>query len=216
MDGGRTEGVVIGWTIKSHGEMSVSIDSELAALDRRMTSLRIDYERFFAGDLKVPPLAARRELEQFLRRLGNEELERASDRFRLQALEGRYNALRELWEKRLVAREQGRSLAGRPVVAEAPKGAAPAAGEAGVDAAGPADVKPRRRVDFSPLFERYCQARRSLGEDVSKLRYEKFEELVLRQAEEIRRKTGSKKLVFEIQTHEGKVRLIGRPAPAKG
>jgi hypothetical protein len=195
--------------------MSVSIDSELAALDRRLTSLRIDYERFFAGDLKVPPLAARRELEQFLRRLGNEELERASDRFRLQGMESRYNALRELWEKRLLARELGRSLSGRPAAPEPPREAAPAAG-APVDAAGPADVKPKRRVDFSPLFDRYCQARRALGEDVTKLRYEKFEELVLRQAEEIRRKTGSKKLVFEIQTHEGKVRLIGRPAPAKG
>ena len=51
--------------------MAVTIDSELAALDRRMTSLRIDYERFFAGDLKQAPLVARRELEQFLKRLGN-------------------------------------------------------------------------------------------------------------------------------------------------
>ena len=195
--------------------MAVSIDSELAALDRRMTSLRVEYERFFAGDLKQPPLAARRELEQFLKRLGNEEVERAADRFRLQSMVGRYNAMRELWEKRLAAREQGRRLAARLVPAEAPQ-AVEAPAEGAVDAAAPADVKPKRRVDFSPLFERYCAARRSLGEDVSKLRYEKFEELVLKQAEEVRRKTGCKRLVFEVQTQEGKVRLIGRPAPAKG
>jgi TolA-binding protein len=196
--------------------MAVSIDSELAVLDRRMTALRIDYERFFSGGLKQPPLAARRELEQFLKRLGNEEVERASDRFRLQTIESRYNALRELWEKRLQAREQGRTSAGRPAGDPAATAQAAAPEAPAVDAATPADVKPTRRVDFSPLFERYCTARRSNGEDVSKLRYEKFEEQVLKQADEIRKKTGCRKLVFEIQTQDGKVRLIGRPAPAKG
>src|SRR5262249_18866965 len=152
------------------------------------------------------PLAARLELEKFLKRLGNEEVERAADRFRLNSIENRYNSLCELWEKKLQAREQGRTLGGRilPEVAPPPASVVP---EGAVDAAGPADVKPRRRVDFSPLFERYCTARRSVGEDVSKLRYEKFEEQVLKQAEEVRKRTGCRRLVFEVQTQDGKVRL---------
>ena len=55
-------------------------------------------------------------------------------------------------------------------------------------------------------------AREALGEDVSKLKYERFEEAVRRQAEEIRKKTGSARLVFEVQTADGRVRLVGRPA----
>jgi hypothetical protein len=51
---------------------------------------------------------------------------------------------------------------------------------------------------------------------VSRLKYDKFEEQVRRQAEEIRRRTGSTRLVFEIQTVDGKVRLVGRTAPTKG
>jgi hypothetical protein len=81
------------------------------------------------------------------------------------------------------------------------------------DAPASPSVKPRSRVDFTPLFRRYVDARQALGEDVSKLKYEKFEEAVRRQAEEIRRKTGSSRLVFEIQTADGRVRLVGRPAP---
>ena len=80
------------------------------------------------------------------------------------------------------------------------------------DAATPSSVKPGKRVDFTPLFQRYVAARQALGEDVSRLRYEKFEESVRRQADEIRRKTGSSRLVFEIQTTDGRVRLVGRPA----
>ena len=66
-------------------------------------------------------------------------------------------------------------------------------------------------MDFTPLFRRYVEARQALGEDVSRLKYEKFEEAVRRQAEEIRRKTGSSRLVFEVQTTDGRVRLVGRP-----
>jgi len=116
-------------------------------------------------------------------------------------------------------REQGRTIAGKPILHEAPpppSAEAAAADAARVDTPAAADVQPKRRVDFSPLFTRYCQARSAIGEDVTRLKYEKFEELVLKQAEEIKRRTGCKRLVFEVQTQEGKVRLIGRPAPAKG
>jgi hypothetical protein len=86
------------------------------------------------------------------------------------------------------------------------------------DAPATPSVKPKSRVDFTPLFQRYVAARQALGEDVSRLKYEKFEESVRRQADDIRRKTGSSKLVFEVQTTDGKVRLIGRPVTpgAKG
>ena len=74
-------------------------------------------------------------------------------------------------------------------------------------------------MDLRPLFERYCAAREALGEDVSRIRYERFEDLVKKKAAEIRKVTGAGRLVFEIHTVDGRVRLIGRPAgsrPAKG
>jgi hypothetical protein len=209
--------------------MVATIDGELSELDRNMTSLRIEYERFFAGDVKQQPLPVRRRVEEILKRLGNSEIEKPADRFRLQAVQSRYNAMREVWEKRLVAREEGRSTLGRrpaPLVTQEPapkvtKEPAPKASEEPALPA-PGDVSPsgsveaKRRVNFAPLFERYVAARQSLGEDVSKIRYEKFEELVRKQAEEIRRRTGSTRLAFEVQTVDGKVRLIGHPAAPKG
>jgi hypothetical protein len=227
--------------------MAVSIEKELNDLERGITSLRIEYERYFGGETKRPPVPARRALEATVRRLENTEIEKAAERFRLQTLQSRYTAFRELWDKRMQAREEGRTGPARhpvpaalpaPGASAAPKKAAPAAGldvaallaaaEAAVernapapapaapappapDAAGGASVKPKSRVDFTPLFQRYVAAREALGEDVSKLRYEKFEEAVRRQAEDIRRKTGSARLVFEVQTADGRVRLVGRP-----
>jgi hypothetical protein len=233
--------------------MAVSFDRELNDLDRGITTLRIEYERFFGGELRRPPVVGRRALEDTLRKLGNSEMEKAAERFRLQTLQSRYNAFAELWDKRMQAREEGRTgpihrvvhVASRAGATAAPDtasagkaaakkphasavpdvaallaaaeravgGSAPAAAQpAHPDAAPPSSVKPRNRVDFTPLFQRYVAARQALGEDVSRLRYEKFEESVRRQADEIRKKTGSSRLVFEVQTTDGRVRLVGRPA----
>lgn len=226
--------------------MGVSIERELSDLDKGITTLRVDYERFFGGELKTPPLPARRAIEATLRRLGNSDIEKAVERFRLQSLQSRFNAFAELWEKRLQVREEGRPSPSRRAaalsVSAGPSSAPPArtasapAGPADVavllaaaeaaagrrapapgsapprDASAPPSVKPRSRVDFTPLFRRYVEARKALGEDVSRMKYERFEEAVKRQAEEIRRKTGSSRLVFEVQTTDGRVRLVGRPA----
>ena len=195
--------------------MAVSIARDLDLLDRSIASLKLDYERFFSGDLKVPPLPAHRSVEQVLRRVGNVSLDKAEERFRLQALQGRFTALSELWEKRLVAREEGRGrvrpqIRVRPVERPAP---APSS-----DAGPAASVKGFGRGDLRSLFERYCAARAALGEDASRLRYDRFEELVKKQAAEIRRATGATRLAFDVQTRDGKVRLVGRSlqTPTKG
>lgn len=225
--------------------MGISIERELNDLEKGITALRVDYERFFGGELKAPPVPSRRALEATLRRLGNADVEKAAERFRLQSLQSRFNSFAELWEKRLQLKEEGRTGPVRRLARTAPaapvepkKGRTPAAAagpadvaallaaaEAAVgratpspvpapsrDAAAAPSVKPRSRVDFTPLFRRYVEARQALGEDVSRMKYEKFEEAVKRQAEEIRRKTGSSRLVFEVQTTDGRVRLVGRPA----
>jgi len=192
--------------------MPATIENELAVLERGLRALQVEYERFFTGDLKLPPNDTRRRMEDLLKRLAGVNVEKAAERFRLQNIQSRFHSLTELWEKRLVARAEGKPVGGRPPRARK-EAAAPAKGP---DADASTSVRRRERSDLMPLFQRYCDARRAMGEDVSRLRYERFEELIRRQASEIRRATGSKRLVFEIQTLDGKVRLVGRPAPSKG
>lgn len=204
--------------------MPVSIERDLDLLERSLTALRVDYERFFTGELRTPPAAARRRIDDLLRRVGNVEVDRAAERFRLQALEGRYTAMAELWDKRLAAKEEGRGLFRVPRALQAaaapPASPPPAYRPRSISSDGDAStsVKAIGRGDMKSLFDRFCAARAAAGDDVSKLRYDRFEVLVRKQAAEIRRATGATRLAFEIQTREGKVRLIGRPlpAPAKG
>ncbi len=195
--------------------MAVSIARDLDLLEKSITALKLDYERFFSGDVKVPPLPARKSVEQVLRRIGNAPVEKVAERFRLQALQSRFTAFSDLWEKRLLAREEGRGpvrLVPRARLVE------PGAPRPAGNASAPGSVKGSGRGDLRSLFERYCDMRAAAGEDVSRLRYDRFEELVKKQAAEIRKATGATRLAFDVQTRDGKVRLVGRSlaAPTKG
>jgi hypothetical protein len=153
-------------------------------------------------------------VEQVLRRVGSVPVEKVAERFRLQALESRFTTFSDLWEKRLLAQEEGRG----PVRLARPRPAEPEAAPPDGDVSAPESVKGSGRGDLRSLFERYCAARAAAGEDVSRLRYDRFEELVKKQAAEIRKATGATRLAFDIQTRDGKVRVIGRvlAAPTKG
>jgi hypothetical protein len=198
--------------------MPVSIERDLDLLERSLKALRIDYERFFAGGLKTPPVAARKKVEEILKRVGNATVDRAAEQFRLQTLQGRYTAMSELWDKRLSAREEGHRLFQVPKGVQAPTPPPVQRPRSVADGSVSKSVKAGVRGDMKPLFDRFCAARAAAGEDVSRLRYERFEELVKKQAAEIRRATGATRLAFEVQTRDGKVKLVGRPlpAPAKG
>ncbi len=177
--------------------MPVSIERDLDVLERSLTALKVDYERFFTGELRTPPMAARRKVDELLRRVGNVEVERAAERFRLQALQGRYTAMSELWDRRLAAKEEGRGLfrviRAAPAAAAVPPPEPPARRPKSVssDGEGSTSVKAVGRGDMKSLFDRFCAARAAAGEDVSRLRYERFEDLVKKQAAEIRRATGA-------------------------
>src|SRR5664279_5638562 len=145
--------------------MAVSIARDLDLLEKSIAALKLDYERFFSGDVKVPPVPDRKSVEQVLRRIGNAPVEKVAERFRLQAIQSRFTTLSDLWEKRLLAREEGRGpvrLPGRPRPPE------PGAPRPVGDASSPGSVKGSGRGDLRSLFDRYCAARAAAGEDASR------------------------------------------------
>lgn len=200
--------------------MGVSIEQELPNLEKKVRDLQVEYERYFAGVSKVPPVRARQLLVEYFRKLANQEIEKLAERYRLQMIQARFNSFSDLWDRKIQALEEGKTLATAHLKhgssgPEAPPAAGPRPAAAPGNAGTGDSVKPRK-VDFRPLFDRYLAARQAAGEDTSKLKYERFEELVRKQADEIRQRTGASRLVFEIKTDGGRVRLVGRPASPKG
>jgi hypothetical protein len=82
-------------------EEAVAIDKQLGKLEDDVRRLKIEFDIFFNGAAKRPPLEARARLEsQIKRMLDNRGLSYAQ-RYKLNSIVGRYTSYRELWRRTL-------------------------------------------------------------------------------------------------------------------
>jgi len=82
-------------------------ERELAVLNEAIRRLNAEYDAFLYGSIGKPPLASRRHVEEMFRRLSASRSDSAADHYQLSALEGRFAALCERWERLQAEKEAG-------------------------------------------------------------------------------------------------------------
>jgi hypothetical protein len=184
----------------------MSIEKEISELEQAITRLSHDYDVFLYGNNVRLPAEQRRALDRMARSISAQTLDSAADRYRLNAALGRYAAECERWERAVRDKEEGRGRFARAGAHPLP--AANAAPPASVHRT-PADSPERE------LFDRYRQARERRGEDVGRLSFEKFREMLARERERLREKTGKPDWSFDVVSETARVKLVARPAGGK-
>ncbi|MEM7582396.1 MAG: MXAN_5187 C-terminal domain-containing protein [Acidobacteriota bacterium] len=173
--------------------LNKQVDQEIDRLAGQIRRFRVDSQRFFAGDLKLPPDDLRERIGTELRRLRSSSLKGARANFRLGTLEAQFQSHLDLYGRRLRAREQGQAPA-KPV-AKKPE----AQPEQGV-IFGMRDNTAAVQALYGSLHQRN-----------PKMSYEKFNAYINRQAEAIRSKTGCREIQFRIAVQDGKTKLKAKP-----
>ena len=184
----------------------MDLSSKITGLEGNLRTLITRWDRFFAGDLKVPPTREKEILGKRLRALAEDSGgAHAGDRFRLDQLQHRFMSYGTNWERLLREREEGirrfipgkregRGVSVSPPPQELTTNARPVASVDQVDAGG--------------LFENWCAAKAEIGQDV-KIGRQAFEDQIDRQRQDIETRMGSK-VVFEVTVADGKVKLTAR------
>ena len=85
-------------------EESVSFDKQLVRLEDDIRKLKIDFDIYFNGTSKRPPLEARARLESFIKRVSDTRNITYAQRYQLNALVSRFTSYRELWRRTLRAK----------------------------------------------------------------------------------------------------------------
>jgi hypothetical protein len=197
----------------------VAIPEDLDQLESFLRQLQIEWEKFFAGIDKKPPMELKARVEALVRRYAYAEIRNNGDRFRYQSLTSRYNTFAELWAKRLRALEEGRpaGLHGTrvplaPPPPPAPPAPAPAAAAAARTAANEYRVRHPEKdaAAVRDLYQQFVEARRTAGE-TGAVKFESFQKLITQQASRILTEKGAKAVDFRLETKDGKVSLKARP-----
>jgi hypothetical protein len=191
-------------------------DREMSRLEAEIRRLEAEYNMFFAGRLPRLPWETRARVEALVKRYDQMHIQNTAQRFRFGTLQARYVAFRDLWERNLKAKEEGRSRR-RPRAAapathaatSAPQAAPPAPKPSGPRVVASAAIRdPAHETErLKDLYERLSAARKEAGE--RPLSYESFAHVVRAQVGKLGGGSGS--VAFQVAVQHGKVTLTAKP-----
>jgi len=185
---------------------------DLNEIERQTRALRVEWDKFFSGVEKKPPMDQKTRVEQLIRKYASTEIRDNGLRFRYMALSGTYSTMNELWTKKLRLREEGKAFGVHGLKADAlPVAHSPAPPEdrapGRAAAAGTYRVRdPKRDLDsVRSLYESFASARQGTGE--APIRFERFQDLIQAQTGRILAEKGASAVEFRLETKDGKVSL---------
>jgi len=192
------------------------LERDLRALDAALRKLEAEYNMYFAGRLPRPPVEARARVAQLVTKLDRAYIQNYADRFRFNTLQARYSSFAELWDRGLMAREEGRIGPFAPKRRDEPAPKAPEAppvpAEKVVHVASFSD--PSRQMDrLQALYEQLVEARRAVGEQA--VPFHRFADLVKTQVQKLQSK-GSAEVAFRVSVKDGKVNLTAKGVKGSG
>jgi hypothetical protein len=85
-------------------EDSIQIDQQIARIEEEIRKLKIDFDIYFNGASKRPPLEARARLEANMKRIADDRNLNYAQRYHFNTLMSRYVSYRELWRRMLKKR----------------------------------------------------------------------------------------------------------------
>jgi len=90
--------------ITTRQDPAVEVDGQLSRMDDDIRRLKIDFDIFFNGGSKRPPLEARARLESIIKRIADNRNLTYAQRYHFNMLVARFTSYRELWRRLLKAK----------------------------------------------------------------------------------------------------------------
>jgi len=175
----------------------VSLDSQIASIEKNMQLLRIEFDRYMAGAARVPPEEFRLQIEQSIRRLRQHKLRSYAQRFRLGTLEASFSTLCELHSRRLREIESGKVPHPRRIESQA----IPDAMKGFVLG---------KTVDRPALEALYKKLYGAAGRG-TKTDFDSFERHVVKQIEKLQGKTGCRQVLLRVAREGETLKLKAKP-----
>jgi hypothetical protein len=90
--------------LQTKQDEAVEIDQQLGRLEDDIRKLKIEFDIYFNGGTKRPPLESRARLDANVRRIADDRNLSYAQRYHFNSLVARFTSYRELWRRTLRAR----------------------------------------------------------------------------------------------------------------
>lgn len=209
--------------------MSKTLDEQLSDLEDDIRKLKIEFDIYFNGGKPRPPYDTKNRVETLIKRLYEDRSMRFQTRFRYNQIVSRFTAFRQMWQRAIQDREEGRDLRAqylanfRDAEEQRREEFSDAFDDFDMDAAldgmrndplpkrfEPTTVRISRPEDqedcIRQLFDSVVAAKRTVGENADTT-YEKFREIIIYNTRKLCAERQAEGVNFSVDIENGKVKF---------
>lgn len=174
---------------------------DLNLLETKLKSLKIEWDFFFAGQSRTPPLKELENLDKEMKKYRNLSISDNALRFKFNSIFSNYASYKELWAKKLKQIEEGKIRVAKEKML--------------IDKNKPKIIIISKQSNINEQIENIFLAFSSLSENKKVASFIEFEKKLKQQLLELFRKTNSSMLKVSVALEEGKTKIKIKPVKEK-
>ena len=177
----------------------MSEQDDILQLEIKIKKLKIEYDQYFSGMLKIPPFKLHNDVKQLIKYFSNRNINNTALAFKYKSLAGRYSTYNALWARYLRKLEEGTFKKGSSFSSPAP--AAHKCKRGLTQALDQADL----------LYNEYISAKQSLNQNTNEIKIESVQEMVSKWTAQIKDKYKCNSVEFKVVIDDGRAKIKATP-----
>ena len=198
----------------------MAIDEELSVLEDQLRRLKIEYDMYFGGGSKKPPVDVEWKVKNLLKKYSDGHRMNYAQRFRYTTIQQRYALYNALWQQKLLIKEEGYRRPQDAVLGiQGLRTDEEHEAQKALKHHGPVTAERPFSMSFSDdpeqkqmesLFQALTEARKKTGEN-SAANLDSFKKFVKQKTAQLRKEYGCKAVEYTVEMQNGQAKLKAKP-----
>jgi len=174
----------------------MGVQEDINELESKLNRLRMLYDQYCTGILKVPPFKLHDEVKRIIKVYSGRQINNTALAFKYRSLAGRYTSLNNLWTRNMRQIDEGTFRRGK---------------KSGIPDKKEEDADAKLTSKAKKLFDAYVRAKVELGQGTDNLKVKEIEDSVKKQVPKLKLKYKCKDVDYKVIVEGEKVKIKVTP-----
>ena len=171
----------------------MGVHEDILMLELKLQKLKVEYDQYFAGIIKIPPFKLQEEVKRFIRKYSTIQINNTALSFKYKSLVGRYTSYDNLSKRHMRQIDEGTFKRGSRFTPAAKK------------------KENGNETQAEKLFKDYISAKASLNEKTDGIKVTTIENIIKKQTEAIKSKYKCSSVNYKVVTENGQAKIKAVP-----
>ena len=175
----------------------MGVHEDILNLEMKITQLRIDYDQYFSGILKIPPFKLEDEIKRMIRGYSSKKISNTALNFRYKSQVARFSTYDSMWQRHMRLINDGTLKRG--------------AGFLSAASSKKKDKSAGKETAAEKLYKDYVQAKSTLKQSTSDVKVQSLQSMIEKQTAAIKAKYKCSSVDYKVVTEGGKAKIKAIP-----